>query len=155
MKLARELTIGTLARRSGVAPSAIRYYEDQGLLRAERTAAGHRRFPRATLRRLALIRLLQRFDFPLSRIREALSGLPTRRTPDAADWTALSAVMREDLDARISALTKLRDELDSCIGCGCLSLASCTLLNPGDAAASRGDGPRYLLGDTPIDPDQS
>ena len=147
MPLGRELSIGQLAARTGFAVSAIRYYEAQGLIRSERNAGGHRRFPRAVIRRLSFIRIAQQFGFPLERIREEMSKLPDNRTPTKADWTGIGETFREDLDAQIAALTALRDRLDGCIGCGCLSLETCALYNPEDKAASRGSGPRYLMGD--------
>ena len=147
MPLGRELSIGQLAARTGFAVSAIRYYEAQGLIRSERNAGGHRRFPRAVIRRLSFIRIAQQFGFPLERIREEMSKLPDNRTPTKADWTGIGETFREDLDAQIDALIALRDRLDGCIGCGCLSLETCALYNPEDTAASRGSGPRYLMGD--------
>lgn len=143
-----DLTIGEVAERTGVAASAVRFYEREGLLRAERTGGGQRRFPREVLRRVAFVRVAQQVGLSLGEIRTALGTLPDDRTPTKADWTRLSRGWRADLDARIEALTRLRDELDSCIGCGCLSLQSCALYNPGDGAARLGAGPRYLLGDS-------
>ena len=153
------LTIGELSRRSGTAPSALRFYEDQGLLSSERTAGGQRRYDRGMLRRLAFIRAAQTVGLGLSQIREALETLPQGRTPTRADWARLSRSWRPVLDARIVALTRLRDDLDECIGCGCLSLQRCRLYNPNDAAAPLGDGSRYLLdgrrpGSLPVTPDR-
>ncbi|MAC81347.1 MAG: redox-sensitive transcriptional activator SoxR [Rhodobacteraceae bacterium] len=141
------LTIGDIAARTGLAPSAIRFYEDEGLVTPHRTAAGQRRYGRADLRRLSFVRIAQTLGFPLARIRSVLQTLPQGRTPTKSDWTRLSQEFREDLDARIAQLESLRDKLDGCIGCGCLSLDSCALYNPEDKAATRGAGPRYLIGD--------
>lgn len=147
------IEIGTLARRAGVAASALRYYEAQGLLAGDRSAGGRRRYPRAVLRRVAFIRVAQSLGLSLAQIRTALATLPGERTPTQADWARLSRGWQPLLDARIAALTRLRDQLASCIGCGCLSIRRCALYNPGDAAAALGDGPRYLLGDRPRRPD--
>lgn len=145
------LTIGQLERRSGVSASALRFYERKGLLSAERTGSGHRRYPPDALRRIAFIRTAQRVGIPLADVKRALDSLPGGRTPTAKDWARVSAAWREELDARIDALVGLRDDLSSCIGCGCLSLSACRLYNPGDVAATRGAGPRYLLGDRAVD----
>lgn len=142
-----ELTIGELAARSGVATSALRFYESKGLIDAERTAGNQRRFKRAMLRRVALIRAAQAVGITLDEVSGALSSLPGGRTPNRRDWGKLSSSWRESLDHRIKALQRLRDDLDGCIGCGCLSLDSCSLLNPGDRASDEGPGPRYLLAD--------
>jgi MerR family redox-sensitive transcriptional activator SoxR len=139
-----ELTIGQLSARSGVAISALRFYEDQGLISSRRTAGNQRRYPRAMLRRVAFIRASQRVGIPLGRIKDALDRLPANRTPTPADWARLSAQWRADLDDRIGQLQRLRDRLVGCIGCGCLSLASCRLVNPGDALGADGPGPRNL-----------
>lgn len=147
MPLGRELSIGQLSARTGLAVSAIRYYEAQGLIRSERNAGGHRRFQRATIRRLSFIRIAQQFGFPLERIREEMAALPDERTPNREDWAAIGETLRAELDSRIETLRTMRDRLDGCIGCGCLSLESCALYNPKDKAASRGSGPRYLMGD--------
>ena len=144
-----DLTIGEVAQRSGVAASALRYYEAQGLVLATRTAGGARRFPRSVLRRLAFIRAAQNAGLTLPEIRAALAPLPEGRTPSASDWARLSEGWRERLDEQIRALEQLRDGLSSCIGCGCLSLDRCALANPGDRAALRGPGPRYWIGDKP------
>jgi MerR family transcriptional regulator, redox-sensitive transcriptional activator SoxR len=141
------LTIGEVARRSGHATSAIRFYEAEGLIRSGRSPGGHRLFPRHTLRRLAFIGSAQRVGLTLDEISRALATLPADRAPTKAQWARLSATWRARLDAEIAALEHLRDDLTSCIGCGCLSLQTCRLYNPGDAAAARGAGPRYLLGD--------
>lgn len=138
------LTIGQVAERSGVAVSALRYYEAQGLVTATRTAGGARRFPRSVLRRLAFVRAAQNVGLTLPEIREALAALPEDRTPSGRDWARLSAAWRDRLDERIRALEQLRDGLSSCIGCGCLSLKTCSLSNPGDVAAGQGAGARWL-----------
>lgn len=141
------LSIGELARRSGVATSALRFYETKGLIRSERTDGNQRRYPRATLRRVALIRAGQEVGLTLAELSAALERLPHDKTPTKADWGRLSRAWRSRLDAQIEELMGLRDELSDCIGCGCLSLKSCALFNPGDVAAGLGTGPRYLLGD--------
>jgi len=141
------LSIGETAARSGVAASALRFYEDEGLVHAERTAGGQRRFARDTLRRLAFIRAAQLVGLTLEEISAALATLPDSRTPTVADWTRLSRAWRPRLDQQIAAMTRLRDDLTSCIGCGCLSLKACALYNPDDAAAGLGSGARFLLGD--------
>jgi MerR family redox-sensitive transcriptional activator SoxR len=141
-----ELTIGDLSERSGIAASAIRYYEDRGLVWSRRTTGNQRRYERPMLRRLAFIRTAQRVGLSLEEIEEALATLPSNRTPTKADWSRLSRGWRPRLDAQIAQLERLRDTLDSCIGCGCLSLMRCNLSNPGDLAASRGPGPVFLEG---------
>ena len=141
------IPIGEFARRAGVAASALRFYETQGLLTSDRSAGGQRLYPRSELRRVAFIRAAQAVGVSLDEVRKALAGLPGQRTPNARDWQQLSSRWQPLLDARIVALTRLRDQLSSCIGCGCLSLTRCALYNPGDAAAVRGSGPRYLMGD--------
>ena len=141
---APELSIGQLAARSGVAPSALHFYEAKGLIRSRRTSGNQRRYGRDTLRRLAFVRVAQRVGIPLADIREALAGLPEERTPTAADWAELSARWRTELDARIEKLTQLRDDFADCIGCGCLSLERCRLANPMDTYGSQGPGPRRL-----------
>jgi len=143
----QRIAIGDLAKRSGIAASALRFYEEQGLISSERSAGGHRHYARTELRRVAFIGAAQNVGLTLEQIRSALQGLPEGRTPTAADWTRLSREWRPLIDARIAALTQLRDQLDACIGCGCLSLKKCALYNPGDSAAERGSGPRYWLGD--------
>jgi MerR family transcriptional regulator, redox-sensitive transcriptional activator SoxR len=143
------LTIGEVAARSGLAPSAIRFYEAEGLIRAERTASDRRVFPRHVLRRLAFISSAQRVGLSLREVADALAELPPDRAPTKAQWAQVSRRWRRELDARIEDLERLRDDLTSCIGCGCLSLQTCRLFNTEDAAASRGAGPRYLLGDDP------
>ncbi len=141
-----ELTIGELSQRSGVATSAIRYYEARGLVRSRRTTGNQRRYPRAELRRLAFIRTAQRVGLSLDEVADALATLPSSRTPTKADWARLSRGWRPRLDAQIRQLERLRDTLDSCIGCGCLSLRRCRLSNPDDAVAVRGPGPVLLEG---------
>lgn len=139
------LTIGQLAARSGVAPSALRYYERLGLIRAERTGGNQRRYARAELRRVAFVRIAQQVGVSLDEIREALDALPEGRTPSAEDWARISASWRTRLDEKIRLTSKLRDNLDSCIGCGCLSLQRCTLYNPADRLAGEGPGARLML----------
>ena len=146
------LPIGVIAERTGLAVSAIRFYEDAGLIRPDRNAGGQRRFLRSDIRRLSFIRIAQGLGFSLAEIRAALASLPEGRTPTKADWSRLSRRFRRVLDARIAQMETLRDKLDGCIGCGCLSLKTCALYNPDDRAAGAGAGPRYLLGDAP-DPD--
>jgi MerR family transcriptional regulator, redox-sensitive transcriptional activator SoxR len=141
------ITIGELAERAGVSHSALRFYEAQGLLKSVRTAGGQRRYARDMLRRVAFIRSAQNVGLRLEDINAALAQLPDSRTPTKSDWTRLSRRWRSMLDERIRALEALRDQLDQCIGCGCLSLTACKLYNPADRAAARGSGPRYLLGD--------
>jgi len=145
------LTIGELSARSGVATSALRFYGDLGLLRAERTAGGHRMYPRHALRRVSFIRIAQRMGLSLDEIGEALAVLPVDRAPTKAEWAKISRSWRARLDERIATLEGLRDDLTGCIGCGCLSLRGCRLSNPDDAAAALGTGPRFLLGDDPDD----
>lgn len=149
MKKDPEISIGTLARRTGLAVSAIRYYETQGLVRSERTAGGQRRFLRSDIRRLSFVMISQKFGFSIADIRITLEALPDGRTPNEADWADLSKGFRAHLDAKIETLTKMRDSLDGCIGCGCLSLKRCVLYNPADRAGRHGPGARYLMGDTP------
>lgn len=139
---AGELSVGQLARRSGVAVSALHFYEAKGLIHSRRTAGNQRRYPRDTLRRLAVIRAAQRVGMPLASVAGALATLPDRRTPTRADWARLSARWRGELDARIAQLVALRDTLDDCIGCGCLSIDRCRLANPADILSGQGAGPR-------------
>lgn len=145
-----ELTPAQLAARSGVAISALHFYERQGLIRSRRTAGNQRRYARETLRRVAFIRVSQRVGIPLAQIRAALDTLPEGRTPNREDWERLSALWRDDLDRRIAQLVRLRDDLSGCIGCGCLSLDRCVLYNPEDTLAAQGPGPR-LLAVEPLD----
>ena len=139
-----ELSVGQVASRSGLAVSAIHFYEAQGLIRSTRTAGNQRRYPREVLRRVAVIKVAQRIGIPLSVIRDALATLPRGRTPTARDWNRLSRGWRTLLDDRIRKLTRLRGELDECIGCGCLSLKACPLRNPGDVLGEDGPGPRLF-----------
>ena len=140
------LTVGEISRRSGFAESAVRYYEGLGLLTATRTSGGQRRFERSTLRRLAFIRAARNIGLSLDEVSAALHSLPAQRTPTRADWARLSRGWRERLDDQIDALIALRDGLDSCIGCGCLSLDRCSISNPADAARADGPGAAYLPG---------
>ncbi|OHX11636.1 redox-sensitive transcriptional activator SoxR [Chromobacterium sphagni] len=143
--------IGALARRSGVTASALRFYEVRGLIHSVGEAGQPRRFRKDALRRVSFIRIAQTLGLSLNEIGEALAGLPQQRTPTAGDWARISSAWRPMLQARIDTLCQLRDQLDSCIGCGCLSLQNCKLNNPGDGAARFGDGPRFLLGNGPED----
>jgi MerR family transcriptional regulator, redox-sensitive transcriptional activator SoxR len=142
------ITIGELAKRSGVATSAIRFYEEQGLISSTRTGGGQRQYRRETLRRIGFIRAAQAVGLNLAEIRSALGTLPGQRTPTRQDWERLSRAWQPLLQERIDGLIALRDQLASCVGCGCLSLKSCSLYNPDDIARRRGSGARYLLGDT-------
>lgn len=139
-----QLSVGELAGRAGVAVSALHYYESRGLIRSQRSAGNQRRYARAELRRVAFIRAAQQLGIGLAEIGEALAALPDGRTPTKADWARLSAHWRERLDARIAALRALRDKLDGCIGCGCLSLRACALYNPQDTCAQQGSGAQRL-----------
>lgn len=143
------LSIGALAARTGLAVSAIRYYEAQGLISPWRNSGGQRRFERADLRRLSFVMIAQQFGFTLPQIKEQLEQLPHGCAPTKSDWVRISHGFRAELDTRIATLTKLRDNLDGCIGCGCLSLDVCALYNPKDRAGQNGTGPRYLMGDSP------
>jgi MerR family redox-sensitive transcriptional activator SoxR len=143
------LTIGETAKRSGVAASALRFYEDRDLITAERAGSGHRRYPRSVLRRIAFIVFAQRIGLTLEEIGEELAKLPPHQAPKRRDWSRLSATWTARIDARIAELERLKAGLTECIGCGCLSLGRCKLANPGDRAARRGSGPRYWIGDKP------
>jgi MerR family redox-sensitive transcriptional activator SoxR len=143
------LTIGEVARRSGIAASALRFYEERGLLTSERAGSGHRRYPRAVLRRIALIVFAQRIGLSLDEIAAELAELPRDRAPDRRDWSRLSRRWALRIDQRIAELERLRRGLTECIGCGCLSLDRCRLANPDDRAGRLGPGPRYWLGDRP------
>ena len=145
------LSIGEVAERSGVAPSALRFYETRGLIHSVRASSNHRRYHRATLRRISIIRVAQTLGLSLQEIATAFASLPRDRAPTKRDWARLSSRWGEQLDRRIADLQNLRDRLDGCIGCGCLSMRHCALYNPNDTAASAGSGPRYLLGDGPSD----
>ncbi|TCV97239.1 MerR family redox-sensitive transcriptional activator SoxR [Luteibacter rhizovicinus] len=141
----QELSVGEAASRSGVAVSALHFYEKKGLIRSLRTAGNQRRYARDVLRRLAVIRVAQRVGIPLEAVKRAFATLPDERTPTRAEWARMSAAWREELDLRIEQLNLLRHQLTECIGCGCLSLQRCRLANPGDVLATEGDGPRRWL----------
>ncbi|PMR72202.1 redox-sensitive transcriptional activator SoxR [Halomonas heilongjiangensis] len=143
-RLHRELSVGEVATRSGLAISAIHFYEAKGLIRSRRNAGNQRRFSRDVLRRVAIIKVAQRTGISLAEIRDAFDTLPASHAPTAADWRRLSASWRQALDERITRLTRLRDQLDHCIGCGCLSMDDCPLRNPADELAEEGTGPRLL-----------
>ena len=143
------LTIGEVSRRSGVKASALRFYEERALIASVRAPSGHRRFPRSVLRRIAFIIFAQRIGLSLDEIARQLARLPDGRAPSGREWQALSSAWTARIDARIAELERLRDSLDSCIGCGCLSLDRCRLANPGDRAAELGAGPRYWIADRP------
>lgn len=145
-----QLPIGVVAARAGVSVAALRFYEQRGLITAARSSGGRRVYARSVLRRLAFIQAAQRVGLTLEEIGRALATLPDGEGPSAQDWRRLSEAWRPLLDERIRLLEGLRDQLDSCIGCGCLSLDRCRLRNPGDAAGAQGPGPRYLLGDHPV-----
>ncbi|WP_238364805.1 redox-sensitive transcriptional activator SoxR [Mesobacterium pallidum] len=147
MKATDILSIGAVAERTGLAVSALRYYEEFGLITPMRAPNGQRRFRRADLRRLAFVQVAQGLGFGLPRIREVLADLPDGRPPNARDWKKISAMFRAELDQRIATLETLRDDLDGCIGCGCLSMERCALYNARDKAAKKGSGARYLMGD--------
>jgi MerR family redox-sensitive transcriptional activator SoxR len=143
------LTIGEVAKRSGVASSALRFYEERGLISSEREGSGHRRYPRSVLRRIAFIVFAQRVGLTLDEIEGELAKLPGDRVPNKRDWSRLSAGWSARIEDRIAELERLRKGLTECIGCGCLSLERCKLANPGDRAAGSGPGPRYWIGDRP------
>ena len=145
--MAAVLTISEVSRRSGVAASALRFYEEKGLIRSERAGSGHRRYPRAVLRRVAFIVFAQRIGMTLDEIAAELARLPAGRVPEGSDWAKLSASWTSRIDERITELERLRAGLTGCIGCGCLSLGRCKLANPGDRAARLGPGPRYWVSD--------
>ena len=147
-----QLTIGELATRVGVATSALRFYESEGLIESRRTEGNQRRYPRATLRRVSVIKAAQALGLTLREIQETFEALPDGRTPTKRDWQRLSRRWRQRLDQQIAGLEALRKDLDGCIGCGCLSLKVCSLFNPGDALAERGPGPRILMGEPPLLP---
>ena len=144
MRTTDPLTVGEVAERSGFAPSALRFYEREGLIHASRTSGGQRRYPRSVLRRLAFIRAARHVGLPLDQVRDVLAELPERRTPTRTDWSRIGAAWQQRLDDEIEALVALRDGLTKCIGCGCLSLQTCRMSNPGDVAASAGPGAAYL-----------
>ena len=140
----RDLTVGEVAARSGIRVSAVHFYEAKGLIHAARSSGNQRRFARDVLRRIAIIKVAQRAGIPLAVIKQAMDRLPPHRAPDKRDWERLSAGWRDELEQRIARLTRLRDQMTLCIGCGCLSTAHCPLRNPGDALAAEGPGPRLL-----------
>lgn len=142
--IARELSVGEVAERCGVPVSTLHFYESKGLISSSRNRGNQRRYPRAVLRRVAVIKVAQSTGLPLATIRNALASLPDGRVPTVKDWARLSAAWRADLDDRIATLTRLRDQLSGCIGCGCLSLKTCPLRNPGDKARERGPGARLF-----------
>ena len=139
-----ELSVGVAANRSGVAVSTLHFYEAQGLIKGSRTQGNLRRYPREVLRRIATIKVAQKAGIPLATIQRALASLPEDRAPTREDWRRLSTGWRKELDSRIKKLTQLRDRLDDCIGCGCLSITACPLRNPLDELAEQGAGPRLL-----------
>jgi len=147
LALARTLSIGQVAQRTGLAVSAIRFYEDRGLVQPERNAGGQRRFLRSDLRRLSFVLIAQKLGFTLTEITGLLADLPFDRALTKADWARMSADFRQTLDERIAMMERLRDRLDGCIGCGCLSLETCSLYNDGDHAAARGPGAQFVLGE--------
>lgn len=151
MKAGDQLSIGQIAKRTGLSVAAIRFYEDRGLVSSRRSTGNQRVFRRADIRRLSFVLIAQRLGFSLADIGEQLASLPAQRTPTRADWTRLAKSFAIEIDARIAALSTLRDTLDGCIGCGCLSLQRCRLYNRDDAASALGEGPRYLLGDQAAD----
>jgi MerR family redox-sensitive transcriptional activator SoxR len=151
MKASLLLTIGELARRTGLSVSAIRFYEARGLVEAIRTGGNQRRFMRSDIRRLSFALIAQRCGLTLGEIEKQLASLPDGRAPNRADWRSISERLRATLDERIAMLERTRDRLDGCIGCGCLSLETCALYNPDDRAARAGPGPRFLLGDKASD----
>lgn len=146
IKTLQGISVGEVAERSGVAISTLHFYEAEGLIESWRNGGNHRRYSRDVLRRIAVIRVAQRAGVPLKEVAEALKTLPQGRTPNAKDWARLSAVWKAELDQRIETLSRLRDELTGCIGCGCLSLKACPLRNPGDRLAAEGNGPLLLSG---------
>lgn len=145
--MSESLTIGEVARRSGVATSALRFYEDEGLIGSERTSAGHRRYRRSVIRRVAFVVFAQRVGLSLAEVRDELAKLPENRVPRRSDWAKLSHSWTARIDERIAELQRLRAGLTECIGCGCLSLDRCKLANPDDRAGQHGPGPRYWVGD--------
>ena len=142
--LRKDLSVGELAKRAGIAVSAVHFYEAEGLISGWRTQANHRRYGRDVLRRIGIIKVAQRAGIPLKEIAAAFGELPERRTPTIEDWEGMASIWRSDLDARIERLTRLRDKLAFCIGCGCLSISKCPLYNPDDQCGADGSGPRLL-----------
>ena len=149
--MSEQMTIGEVADRSGVAASALRFYEERGLINSERAGSGHRRYPRPVLRRIAFIVFAQRVGLTLEEIGTELAKLPPDRAPTRRDWSRLSSGWTSRIDERIAELERLKLGLTECIGCGCLSLDRCKLANPGDRASRAGPGPRYWIGDRPLD----
>ncbi|WP_344320185.1 redox-sensitive transcriptional activator SoxR [Streptomyces macrosporus] len=147
------LSIGELAARSGVAPSALRYYEELGLIHSERTSGNQRRYPRTALRRVAFVRAAQRVGLSLEEVRVALDRLPADRAPNATEWNTVARTWQRRIDDRIAELERLKERLTGCIGCGCLSLRKCGLYNPHDVAGTRGSGARYLMEETEPEPE--
>lgn len=143
------LAIGAISDRTGVAVSALRFYQEQGLIFSTRADSGHRRFERSTIRRVSFIRICQQLGYSLDQIKTQLDALPGNRTPSESDWQQLAQNFQQDIDERMAGLAQLKQKLDGCIGCGCLSLERCALYNADDRAARLGSGPRYLLGDQP------
>lgn len=152
MRTSEGLSIGDVAARTGLAVSAIRHYEAEGLIAPWRNAGGQRRFQRSDIRRVSFVMAAQQFGFTLPQIKVELDRLPRHRAPSKADWARIGQTFRVALDTRIAQMEKLRDTLDGCIGCGCLSLEACALYNPADRARARGTGPRFLMGDRPVSP---
>ena len=148
--LPKVLTVGEVARRSGVAVSAVHFYERKGLIAGWRSGGNQRRYDRSALRRIAIIKVAQQLGIPLAEISRRFAALPADRTPGQSDWARIAAQWRDDLDRRVQQLTLLRDRLDGCIGCGCLSLDRCALSNPNERAARLGPGARYWMGDRPV-----
>ncbi len=144
------LSIGDVATRTGLAVSAIRFYEERGLVTPDRNAGGQRRFERADIRRLSFVQIAQQLGFSIQQIADVLRQLPDERTPTKRDWTRISRHFRKDIDARIMMLMRLRDKLDGCIGCGCLSLENCALYNPADRVSVNGPGARFVLTDESV-----
>ncbi len=140
----KQLTVGEVAARSGVAVSALHFYETKGLISSSRTSGNQRRYPRAVLRRVAIIKVAQRLGISLASIKKALDTLPSDHTPSMSDWSQLSLTWKAELDEQINSLIKLRDQLDDCIGCGCLSISACQLRNPFDQLSNQGSGPQLL-----------
>lgn len=147
MAISSSLSIGEVAERTGLSVSAIRFYEAEGLVFPARNAGGQRRFLRSDIRRLSFVLIAQQLGFSIEQIRDNLHGLPDQRTPTQRDWSRLSRAFRDELQSRIDMLTRMRDRLDGCIGCGCLSLTQCALYNADDRARRQGTGPRYIVAD--------
>ena len=149
LRSGKRISIGEVAQRTGLSVSAIRFYETQALVTPTRNNGGQRRFLRSDIRRLSFVLIAQQLGFSIGQIRERLAKLPAQRTPTQQDWTRISKGFRQDLQTRIDIMTRMRDKLDGCIGCGCLSLENCALYNPDDRAKNHGPGPRYLIGNSP------